>query len=88
MPRAQSSLVQRDEQDAFAVADLLVEDTAAGGAYLDAPPGSPSRAKTVTARLAKGIQVLVPKGVCDGFQFSPGVTQYLSTALTRNGARA
>ena len=28
--RAQSSVVEEGEQDAFAVADLLVEDTAAG----------------------------------------------------------
>lgn len=48
------------------------------GAYLDARSGSPSRGKIVTARLTKGTQVLVPKGVCNGFQsVSPGVTQYL-----------
>jgi hypothetical protein len=29
IPRAQSSLVEKGEQDAFAVADLLAEDTAA-----------------------------------------------------------
>ena len=48
------------------------------GAYLDARADSPSRGKTVTVRLTKGTQVLVPKGVCNGFQsVSPGVTQYL-----------
>ncbi|WP_194894514.1 dTDP-4-dehydrorhamnose 3,5-epimerase family protein [Catenulispora pinisilvae] len=48
------------------------------GAYFDARPDSPSQGKVVTVRLTKGTQVLVPKGVCNGFQsVSPGVTQYL-----------
>jgi dTDP-4-dehydrorhamnose 3,5-epimerase len=47
-------------------------------AYLDARPGSPSLGKVVTTRMTKGTQVLVPKGVCNGFQsVSPGATQYL-----------
>ena len=48
------------------------------GAYLDARPDSTSFGRVVTCRLAKGTQVLVPPGVCNGFQaVSPGVTQYL-----------
>jgi len=48
------------------------------GAYLDTRPDSSTRGKIVTAHLTKGTQVLVPKGVCNGFQsVSPGVTQYL-----------
>ena len=48
------------------------------GAYVDARPDSPSAGKVVTVRLTKGIQVLVPAGVCNGFQsVSPGVSQYL-----------
>ena len=57
---------------------VAIVEGEAFGAYLDARPGSPSRGKTVTVHLAKGTQVLVPKGVCNGFQsLSPGVTQYL-----------
>jgi|HubBroStandDraft_4_1064222.scaffolds.fasta_scaffold654043_1 dTDP-4-dehydrorhamnose 3,5-epimerase len=57
---------------------VAVVEGEAFGAYLDARPGSPSRGKIVTVRLAKGTQVLVPQGVCNGFQsVSPGVTQYL-----------
>lgn len=48
------------------------------GAYLDARPGSPSYGKVVTVDLAPGTQVLVPAGVCNGFQsVSQGGTQYL-----------
>jgi dTDP-4-dehydrorhamnose 3,5-epimerase len=57
---------------------VAVVEGEAFGAYLDARPGSPSRGKTVTVKLTKGAQVLVPRGVCNGFQsVSPGVTQYL-----------
>jgi dTDP-4-dehydrorhamnose 3,5-epimerase len=50
------------------------------GAYVDARPGSPSRGRVETAALHAGTQVLVPRGVCNGFQsVSPGVTQYLYT---------
>ena len=57
---------------------VAVVEGEAFGAYLDTRVGSPSRGKVVTARLTKGTQVLVPKGVCNGFQsVSPGVTQYL-----------
>lgn len=48
------------------------------GAYVDVRPDSPSRGKVVTTPLTKGMQVLVPQGVCNGFQsVSEGVTQYL-----------
>lgn len=51
---------------------------AAFGAYVDTRPGSPSEGKLVTATLQPGAQVLVPQGVCNGFQsISEGVTQYL-----------
>ncbi len=51
---------------------------AAFGAYLDARPDSPSYAKLVTAELSPGIQVLVPAGVCNGFQsVSATGSQYL-----------
>jgi len=57
---------------------VAVVEGEAFGAYLDARPDSPSRGKVVTLRLTKGTQVLVPKGVCNGFQaVSPGVSQYL-----------
>ena len=38
------------------------------GAYLDARPGSPTYGTVVTLELRVGIQVLVPAGVCNGFQ--------------------
>jgi dTDP-4-dehydrorhamnose 3,5-epimerase len=57
---------------------VAVVEGEAFGAYLGARPASPSGVKTVTVKLAKGTQVLVPEGVCNGFQsLSPGVAQYL-----------
>lgn len=48
------------------------------GAYLDVRPESPTFGAVVTRRLLPGWQVLVPPGVCNGFQsVSPGTTQYL-----------
>jgi len=48
------------------------------GAYVDVRAGSSSRGKVVTVPLVKGTQVLVPAGVCNGFQsISPGTSQYL-----------
>jgi dTDP-4-dehydrorhamnose 3,5-epimerase len=48
------------------------------GAYVDARPDSPTRGKVETVRLVEGTQMLVPRGVCNGFQsVSPGSTQYL-----------
>jgi dTDP-4-dehydrorhamnose 3,5-epimerase len=48
------------------------------GAYVDARPQSPTHGHVVTVELTKGTQVLVPPGVCNGFQsVSSGGTQYL-----------
>lgn len=48
------------------------------GAYLDARPESASHGKVVTVELSPGTQVLVPAGVCNGFQsLSEAGTQYL-----------
>jgi dTDP-4-dehydrorhamnose 3,5-epimerase len=48
------------------------------GAYLDTRPGSASYGKLVTADLSPGTQVLVPAGVCNGFQsVSRDGSQYL-----------
>ncbi|GGM14050.1 dTDP-4-dehydrorhamnose 3,5-epimerase family protein [Nakamurella endophytica] len=48
------------------------------GAYVDARPDSPTRGAVETVRLLPGRQVLVPQGVCNGFQaVAPGVTQYV-----------
>ncbi|MGI8664663.1 MAG: dTDP-4-dehydrorhamnose 3,5-epimerase family protein [Jatrophihabitans sp.] len=48
------------------------------GAYLDARAESTSYGKVVTVELAPGTQVLVPAGVCNGFQsVSAEGTQYL-----------
>jgi dTDP-4-dehydrorhamnose 3,5-epimerase len=48
------------------------------GAYLDSRADSPSYGKVVTLELTAGVQVLVPAGVCNGFQsVSEGGTQYL-----------
>lgn len=46
------------------------------GAYVDTRAESPSFGKVVTVDLDAGVQVLVPKGVCNGFQ-SLTPTQYL-----------
>ena len=41
-------------------------------------PSTPTAGKVVTVELVKGRQVLVPSGVCNGFQsVSDGPTQYL-----------
>ena len=48
------------------------------GAYVDTRPASPTFGNVVTAQLIAGTQVLVPKGVCNGFQ-SVTDTQYLYT---------
>lgn len=48
------------------------------GVYLDARAGSPSYGKVVTLPLTVGVQVLVPAGVCNGFQaVSPEGCGYL-----------
>ena len=48
------------------------------GAYVDARPESPTYKSVVTLQLVPGQQVLVPKGVCNGFQsVGDAPTQYL-----------
>lgn len=48
------------------------------GAYVDVRPTSPTKGNVVTVKLVPGVQVLVPKGVCNGFQsVSEGVSQYI-----------
>ncbi len=48
------------------------------GAYVDVRSGSPTYGTVVTAQLVPGSQVLVPRGVANGFQATaPGTTQYL-----------
>ena len=55
---------------------VAVASGEAFGAYVDARPTSSSRGKVVTVELVAGRQVLVPDGVCNGFQ-SLTDTQYL-----------
>jgi dTDP-4-dehydrorhamnose 3,5-epimerase len=48
------------------------------GAYVDTRPDSPSCGAVVTTPLVNGTAVLVPRGVCNGFQsVSRGRSQYL-----------
>ena len=57
---------------------VAIVEGEAYGAYVDARKDSDTRGNVVTVNLTKGTQVLVPAGVCNGFQsVSPGVTQYL-----------
>jgi dTDP-4-dehydrorhamnose 3,5-epimerase len=65
-------------EDMFKLVAIVAGE--AFGAYVDTRPDSPSRGVVVTTPLAKGTQVLVPKGVCNGFQsVSADTTQYLYT---------
>ena len=57
---------------------VAIVEGEAFGAYVDVRPNSPTKGKVFTTPLTKGMQVLVPRGVCNGFQsVSQGVTQYL-----------
>ena len=48
------------------------------GAYVDTRADSPTRGRAITVHLSLGTQVLVPPGVCNGFQsVSVEPTQYL-----------
>ena len=48
------------------------------GAWVDARAGSPTYGVIATEVVRPGVQVLVPPGVCNGFQsVSPGVSQYV-----------
>ncbi len=46
------------------------------GAYVDTRPASPTRGAVVSLDLRPGIQVLVPPGVCNGFQSCSDAMQY------------
>lgn len=50
---------------------------AAHGAYVDTRTSSPTRGIVEQVRLVPGVQVLVPAGVCNGFQVLEDRTQYL-----------
>lgn len=57
---------------------VAVASGEAFGAYVDARHGSATYGTVVTVPLPKGVQVIVPPGVCNGFQtVSPNGTQYL-----------
>lgn len=47
---------------------VMVAHGEAYGVYVDMRPGSPTIGRVVTVQLAPGIQVYVPRGVCNGFQ--------------------
>lgn len=47
------------------------------GAYVDARGGSPAYGSVLTVALRPGVQVVVPPGVCNGFQALEDGTQYL-----------
>lgn len=57
---------------------VSVVDGSVFGAYVDTRPDSPTVGAVVTVPIEVGTQVLVPQGVCNGFQStSDGVSQYL-----------
>ncbi|MCU1378055.1 MAG: dTDP-4-dehydrorhamnose 35-epimerase related [Acidimicrobiales bacterium] len=57
---------------------VAIAHGAAFGAYVDVRAESPTFGNVVTRMLTAGEQILVPPGVCNGFQsVSEGVTQYL-----------
>ncbi len=56
---------------------VAVAAGAAHGAYLDARPDSPTHGVVEQVALAPGTQVLVPPGVCNGFQALEDGTQFL-----------
>ena len=47
------------------------------GAYVDTRPKSRTIGAVVTVRITPGIQVIVPQGVCNGFQALEDNTEYL-----------
>ncbi len=55
---------------------VAVASGRAHGAYVDARPGSPTWGTVVEVDLAPGVQVIVPPGVCNGFQALEAGTQY------------
>lgn len=47
------------------------------GAYVDTRPGSPTHGVVETMDLRPGVQVLLPRGVANGFQTLSDVSQYV-----------
>ncbi len=47
------------------------------GAYVDIREGSATRGQVVTVEITPGTMVLVPQGVCNGFQALEDATEYL-----------
>lgn len=57
---------------------VTVASDSAFGVYVDVREASPTRGAVETVDLTPGVQVLVPRRVCNGFQATgPGVTEYL-----------
>ena len=56
---------------------VAVVSGTAFGAYVDIRPASSTRGAVVTLELVRGRQVLVPDGVCNGFQALGAEVQYL-----------
>jgi dTDP-4-dehydrorhamnose 3,5-epimerase len=56
---------------------LTVAAGEAFGAYVDTRPGSPTRGVVETVELRPGVQVLVPRGVANGFQTVSDTSQYV-----------
>ena len=64
-------------EDMFKLVAVIAGE--AFGAYVDTRPESPTRGVVFTTPLVKGAQVLVPRGVCNGFQTVSESSQYLYT---------
>ncbi|GEK79795.1 dTDP-4-dehydrorhamnose 3,5-epimerase family protein [Agrococcus baldri] len=57
---------------------IAIAHGTAWGAWVDARPGSPTRGAVFQAALEPGVQILVPEGVCNGFQSTgDSPTQYV-----------
>lgn len=56
---------------------VTVAKGAAFGVYVDTRPDSPTRGAVQTVSLTPGVQVFVPKGVCNDFQVLEEDTEYL-----------
>lgn len=56
---------------------VTVAQGSAFGVYVDTRPSSKTKGAVVTVKLVPGVQVFVPKGVCNGFQALDDDTEYL-----------
>jgi dTDP-4-dehydrorhamnose 3,5-epimerase len=56
---------------------VTVASGSAFGVYVDTRSDSPTAGRVVTVELTPGKQVLVPRGVCNGFQATADDTEYL-----------